>query len=328
MLERISMRVVLALVALSFFQAAARAQDFIPGDPVAIPLNLAPDDSAPSRLSLTSNQNFPDFIGFMTNPLQAIDPRALTQIWPIFMSSWFDPVGQLPGGNAQVYGAGINVALTDRFSVGMNQGGAAVINFNRLAGPFNAVDERLNAYRGTHAGWINLGGFAQYTLVEDIERQFLFTVGSRLEAPTGSSSVYQGHGQPTLSPYMTMGKGFGDFHVLNSVGYSFSLGEGRDTTNAFYGTLHFDYKVGRFYPLLEFNWGALVKEYKTDLPLDRGLANFGTINVAGDYLTISPGLNVVVVPNRFEIGAAYTTKLATSRDVDLDSVIVKMIFRY
>ena len=328
------MRGVLAILASASVCGVARPQETPPAGPVD-PLTsswpgplAAIDSTSPPRPTLQSNRNFPDFIGFMTNPLQAIDPRSLTQIWPVFVSSWWDPAGRLPGGNAQVYGAGFNLALTDRLSVGLNQGGAAVINFNPFESRFDRLNDRLNAYRGTRSGWVNLGGFAQYTLVEDVEGQFLFTVGSRLEVPTGEASVFQGHGQPVLAPYFTFGKGWGGFHVLNTTGYGFSLGEGRDTTNAFLGNLHFDYKIGRFYPLLEFNWGAFTREFKSELPVDRGLANFGTAGVTGSFLTVSPGVNVVVVQDRLEVGGAYTTRLASARGLDFNSMIVKMIIRY
>jgi hypothetical protein len=186
-----------------------------------------------ARAPLQSNRNFPDFIGFMTNPLQAIDPRSLTQIQPLFLSSWWNPSGSLPGGNAQVYGPAISLALTDRFSVGLNQGGYAVINYNPVEIPLPRLQERINDFRGTHSGWINLGGYAQYTLIENVPEQFLFTVGARLEVPTGESSVYQGHGQPSLSPYFTFGKGWGNFHVLNTTGYSVTLGKARESTDSF-----------------------------------------------------------------------------------------------
>ena len=37
---------------------------------------------------LTSNRNFPNFIGFISNPVQNNDPRSLTQICPIVGSAW------------------------------------------------------------------------------------------------------------------------------------------------------------------------------------------------------------------------------------------------
>jgi hypothetical protein len=51
----------------------------------------------------------------------AIDPRSLTQLFPIFGSSWIDAFKPLPSGNLQVYGAGLSIALTDRLSFGLTQ---------------------------------------------------------------------------------------------------------------------------------------------------------------------------------------------------------------
>lgn len=329
-MNRVVTLIALAVLTNPAWSQPAAPDSAEPGAGPTIPAFTTVLTSDQWRRPLESNRNFPDFIGFMTNPLDAIDPRSLTQFWPMFGSSWLEPTGTLPGGNAQAYGAGLNVAVTERFSVGFNQGGYAVMNFNPL--PASALTpalvKRINDFRGTHAGWLNLGGFAQYTLIEDVERQFLFTTGLRLEIPTGESSVFQGHGQPYMAPYITAGKGFGNFHVLTTAGYKFPLGDGRDIIDTFYGNLHFDYKMRWFYPLLEFNWAAFTSSLKSDLPLDRGLFGFGSVDATGSILTISPGFNTVLIQDRLEFGAAYTTRLASDRNVNLNGFIVKMIMRY
>ena len=43
---------------------------------------------------LKGNTNFQGFIGFLSNPVQNIDPRAVTEIWPIFGSSWASAMGR------------------------------------------------------------------------------------------------------------------------------------------------------------------------------------------------------------------------------------------
>src|SRR5437016_698770 len=43
----------------------------------------APEPAARSGGFLAGNRSFPNFIGFLSNPTQAIDPRALTQITPV-----------------------------------------------------------------------------------------------------------------------------------------------------------------------------------------------------------------------------------------------------
>jgi hypothetical protein len=72
---------------------------------------------------LSGTHDFPNFIGFMSNPLQNIDPRALTEIYPIFGSVWTHEAGPVPAADFQLYGAGLTVALSDRFAAGLNQGG-------------------------------------------------------------------------------------------------------------------------------------------------------------------------------------------------------------
>src|SRR5436309_312672 len=48
---------------------------------------------------LTGNRHFPNFIGWLSNPLQNIDPRAVTEFWPLFGSSWTSAFPPLPSGN-------------------------------------------------------------------------------------------------------------------------------------------------------------------------------------------------------------------------------------
>src|SRR5262245_28706790 len=95
-------------------------------DPVWTPTDATAPVAAGTR-------GFSNFIGFMSNPQMSIDPRSLTQIWPIFLGSWTDEFGPLPSTNFQVYAPGINLALTERISVGLNQGGYTSIN----TGSFN-----------------------------------------------------------------------------------------------------------------------------------------------------------------------------------------------
>src|SRR5262249_26235265 len=142
---------------------------------------------AGTRGFLTGTHDFPRFIGWMSNPIVNIDPRSLTELYPMFFSSWTSAFPPLPSGDVQLYGAGLTVAMTDRLAIGLNQGGFADAHYNQL-----------------RDGWINLGGFAQYTLIKDVPDQFLFTVGMRLEVPTGEAEVFQGHGPAHLGFYGTL----------------------------------------------------------------------------------------------------------------------------
>jgi hypothetical protein len=262
--------------------------------------------------ALSSDRGFPNFIGFISSPELAIDPRALTQLWPVFGSTWTTAFPPLATGDFQVYGAGLSVALSDRLSLGLSKGGYAVAHY---------IHDR--------DGWLNLGGFVQYTLIRDVPDQFLFTAGIQWEAPTGESSVFQGHGPAYLAPYVTAGKECGDFHILSTVGYQFAAQGGTDTTNMFYGTVHFDRRTfGWLYPLVEFNWEALTSSFDPSRPTRRGFIDFGAVNATGALLTVAPGVNAVLVPDRLEIGLIYETPIASEHNLHFQEVLTKMIIRF
>jgi hypothetical protein len=262
---------------------------------------------------LSSDRGFPHMIGYVSNPTFAIDPRSLTEICPIFGNVWMPGgFGPLKGGDVQVYGPVVSVAVNERLSFGLNQGAYAVSDFHK---------ER--------DGWLDLGGFFQYALIRDVPGQFLLTTGLRWEAPTGSSDVFQGTGPAYLAPYATVAKEFGDFHVLNTVGFQFAIGPGDATPPTFYGTLHFDRCFfGWLYPLVEFNWAALTGDVNVNLPTLRGLIDYSSFSSTGAILTVAPGLNVVLVPDHVELGGVYQTPLDSEHHLHFSELLVKLVLRY
>jgi hypothetical protein len=274
-------------------------------------LNGEPETSTRGGL-LTSDRGFPRFIGFVSALELAIDPRSLTQMWPAFSSTWTSAFPPLSSGDMQAYGAGLSVALSDRLSLGLSKGGYVTSHFDK-----------------THDGWLNLGGYVQYTLIRDVPNQFLFTGGIQWEAPTGESSVFQGHGPAYLAPYITGGKEFGDYHILSTFGYQFQAQGGHDTVSTFYGTVHFDRRLfGWFYPLVEFNWGLVTSTIDLSSPTRRGFIDFGTVNATGDLLTVAPGFNAVLIPDRLEVGVVYQTPIASEHHLHYNEVLTKMIIRF
>jgi hypothetical protein len=262
---------------------------------------------------LTGNHNFPRFIGFMSNPIMNIEPRSVTELYPVFLANWASPFPPLPSGNAQLYAVGLNLALTERLSVGLCQGGYAVTDFAK-----------------SREGWLNLGGFAQYTLIEDVPGQFLLTVGMRWEAPTGEADVFQGHGPAHLAGYATIGKEFGEFHLLATGGYQFPARSNvHDGTDLFYLNAHLDRRFfGWLYPLVEVNWiqhNTSIDLSRTDRP---GFFNLGTFEVTGNLVALAVGFNAVLRPEKLEFGMVYTRSLATQHDFDFNGVLAKMVIRY
>jgi hypothetical protein len=299
----------------------------------ANPACLPPMPEEHSRGFLTGNRNFPNFIGFMSNPVQNIDPRAVTELWPVFGNSWVSAVPAVPKGQFQVYGAGLYLALSERLSIGLTQGGYAATEFSRTqVGPFLDNTGRLRDRRefgGDREGWLNLGGFVQYTLIEDVPRQFLLTTGLRWEAPSGSSSVFQGQGPAHLAPYATVGKELGNFHILATAGYEFPAESGNSNTDFFNFNLHVDRKmIGWLYPLVEFNLNVYPGTAPFDLPTRRGYIDLNNFSASGNILTLAAGFNAVLIPSKLEFGAVYTTPIATQRDFNFNGLLVKMVYRY
>jgi hypothetical protein len=126
-------------------------------EPIQLGVGIAPSGF------LTGNRDFANFIGFISAPPQSIDPRATTELWPLFGAGWVAADNKiLPSGSMQVYGAGLNVALSDRLSFGLNNGGYAQAQFSndlshiytKLGLPIPVIDRP-----GVREGWLNLGGY-------------------------------------------------------------------------------------------------------------------------------------------------------------------------
>jgi hypothetical protein len=282
---------------------------------------------------LSGTHDFDNFIGFMSNPLFNIDPRAVTELYPLTGQTWVEPIPALPSGNIWIPPVvGLTVALSDRLAVGLNQGGYATADFNGnrhglFRDRFGVLHDRAG-FAGDHEGWLNLGGFAQYTLLEDVPGKSLVTAGLRLEVPSGTKDIFQGIGPTHLAPYLTAGKGFGDFHVLANLGYQFPVGSG-GVSNLFYGSVHLDRQLfGWLYPLVEFNWVYHTTHVDIDLPTRRGFIDLNDFEASGNLVTLAVGANAVLVRGKLEAGAVYTTPISTQRDFSFNGFLIKMVYRF
>jgi hypothetical protein len=309
---------------------------FTADDTAACPLGLFSAQGSAGGDRFSGNHNFVNFTNWLSNPLQNIDPRAVTAIYPLFGSEWISSSPPIPNADAQVYGPAITVALSDRFSMGVNQGGYAVAQTSKnpierkrlfnldLLGRFTNIE-----VGGEHQGFLNIGGFFQYTLIEDVENQFLLTAGLRWLAPCGSYEMFQGHGPAELAPYVTVGKEVGKFHVLAVLGYQFPAGPGDDNTQEFYANIHIDRQVcGWLYPMVEFNSLYHTKSVNFGLNTREGFIDFGNFDTEGNIVTFAAGVNAVLVPEHVEIGAFYSTVIASQHNFDANGLGVKMTLRY
>jgi hypothetical protein len=278
----------------------------------------------------------------MGNPEQNIDPRAVTAIYPIFLSTWVSNAAPIPDADGQVYGPAITVAVSERLAVGLNFGGYAYLQTTRNESARSARFREAIAlldpqgrFRdveigGDRQGFLNVGGFLQYTVIEDVEDQFLLTGGVRWVAPCGSHELFQGYSPALLAPYLTAGKELGEFHVLATAGFQFPFaGSGKIESDLLYANIHLDRRCfGWLYPLIEFNWSYHTTDVNFGLATREGFIDFGNFESEGNVLTMAVGANAVVVKERLEIGAVYSTVLAAQHDFEANGLLVKMMLRF
>ena len=59
-----------------------------------------------------------------------------------------------------------------------------------------------------------------------------------------------------------------------------------------------------------------------------GLLDFGNFESSGNIVSLAAWANAVLVPEKLEIGAVYTTSIATQHDFGFNGLLVKMTLRY
>jgi hypothetical protein len=133
-----------------------------------------------------------------------------------------------------------------------------------------------------------------------------------------------------LAPYVTLGKEFAEFyHVLATTGYLFPAGSGGDISHVYYADVHFDRQCfGWLYPLVEFNTTVSSGGGSPFLLTRRGYVNFGNFESTGTTVTLAAGANAVLIRERLEIGAVYTTLIGSQRDVGVNGLLAKISLRY
>lgn len=308
----------------------ARATD--PVKPAAVPAmpkataapieHVAPVyEAAPcleGRRLFESDREFCTFIGPISNPVLAKDPRALTEVRLLFVNDWIPNEHPFQGGDFQAYGMQVRVALTDRLSFIADKDGYATIHPG--VGP-------------NSDGWLNIAAGFKYALIRDVDRQLLVTAGLQFEPQTGETAVFQGHGDGIFTVFTSTGKGFcNGIHVIANAGYQFPA-DSAENSSFFYSQLHVDKQLfGCIYPLAELNWFHYTAGGRRGLPSalgeGDGLLNLGTSDVAGnDLVTAAVGIKAVI-GKHLDVGVAYETPLSNRKDLLDHRILVEAIVRY
>ena len=266
-----------------------------------------------------SDRAFPKFIGPISNPVLAKDPRSLTEIRGLFIGNSIPAEHPLGDGDFQVYAAQIRVALSERLTFIADKDGYANINPGG-GGP-------------SQNGWLNLAAGLKYTFIRDVENQFLVAGGFMYEAQTGSADVFQSHGDGLVTLFATLGKEVCcDGHFLANIGYQLPV-DSSANSSMFYTSLHLDYRLFDFlYPLVELNWYRWTAGGDRGLPPalgeGDGLLNLGTSGVAGNNLvTVALGMKAML-SECMEVGFAWEKPVSDRKDLIDNRLLVELILRY
>lgn len=279
------------------------------------------------RSLFQSDTLFSCFISPVTNPHLFEDPRALTELRPIFM--W----QRTPNSNYVYQGHNnffadmqARVALTQNISIVVNRLGWV---WSDVANPQQGIET------GNGFSEINLG--PKFTFIRNETSGTVAAMGLNFILPYGSAKVNQDTGNLSLAPYFSIAQNFGSFYdgsftFINTTGYSLGIDSLR--TDFVYSSFHLDYDVGglhKIYPLVEVNWAYYTFNGSArDVGFEgNNVFNFGSAGVAGHS-----DLNVALGARyRFnehvQFGfAGEMNVLGGSRHLDALRLTFDMIFRY
>jgi hypothetical protein len=274
--------------------------------------------------SFHSDTCFAGMISPLSNPFFFEDPRALTEVRPLFFYERFPNRIGTGGGNGEFYGLQGRIAFNQDWSLVINKFGFVSLH------PNFPLD-----------GFAQGNGFAEFwlgpkwTFYRCEQSGTVMAAGLTFQLPIGGTKVNQDHGTLGLDPYFTIGQtfgrtSFGAFNFLGELGYNASVDNHR--AEFLHGSLHLDYNfLEHFYPLMELNWFYFTQNGKGPLDGFEGtdFVNFGAGGVSGrDLLTLALGMRYKFSEN-FQTGAYFEVPL-TGRNSDLESYRIGLdfIFRY
>jgi hypothetical protein len=268
---------------------------------------------------------FDFFISPVSNPFLFEDPRALTEVRPLFIFQKV-PSSQpdFHGGNVTFFGTQARVAFGEQWSLVVNKFGGIAVNTNSPS-PFH-----------DQVGFAEIWLGPKWTFYRSEENLAVAAAGLTLQIPVGSKDTFQNTGTLTLAPYASYAQNLfhdfslGSFNVMANTGVSLSTNKER--TDYLWLSGHVDMDVNnshRYYPLFELNW-LLNAANGSTTPIGaegRDLINFGGHPKGSGLLTAAFGGRVKVFESA-QIGAAFEIPIAGQRDLFDYRFTIDFILRY
>jgi hypothetical protein len=272
-----------------------------------------------------SDHLFDGFISPVSNPFLFEDPRALTEVRPLFL---FQQVpGRQPdfhGGHITFFGAQARVAFTDRWSLVISKFGGIAVDPHEPS-PFHST-----------TGFAEIWLAPKFTFYRGEETCSVAAAGLQFQIPAGSQNTFQNTGALSLVPFVSYGQNFlrdfqwGSFNLMASTGFSFSVN--RERSDYYYLSGHLDFDVNnlhRFYPLFEMNWFLNATSGRST-PIGaegRDLINFGGQASGTGLLTGAFGGRIKITEYA-QFGAAFEFPMGGRKDLFSNRFTLDFILRY
>jgi hypothetical protein len=176
-----------------------------------------------------------EMISPITSPVTFEDPRARTELRPIFVYHKLDEKFVTQGGNIRVYALQARFAVNDRLAI--------------IATKDGYVQTRPDSVLNDEEGFANVAAGFKYAFYKDGAAGQIATAGLRYEIPMGNRDVLQGEGDGNLNPFVSAAMAIGNVNLMAGTGVRLSLD---DEDSSFYDfDLHASTKWGWFHPTAE-----------------------------------------------------------------------------
>ena len=271
-----------------------------------------------------SDHGFDQFAAPISNPFLFEDPRAITELRPVFIYQKVpSPQQNFQGGSLFFAGGRGSIAFTDRLSLTINKVGGIGV----YPGSLSIYDSKFSL--------TELWFGPKVTLIRDPEFGTILSAGAIVQLPIGNQRAFQDTGNYSITPYASIGQTLfktrvGSLNGIANAGYSLSGDKAR--SDYLHASAHLDFDLfdtHRIYPVAELNWFAYTTNgtARAFAGEGRDLINFGGQAKGSNLLTGALGGRFKLTES-MQLGAAYEIPLVGNRDVFHYRFTLDLVFKY
>ena len=268
----------------------------------------------PNQVFSENHSKLDTMISPVSNPINFEDPRIISDVRPIYFYHEFPEEFVTGEGSAQLFAAQVRLALTDDLAF--------------IATKDGFVDLKPKVNLDDSSGAANLAAGFKYALYQDADSGNIATVGLRYELASGDPEVFQGNGDGIFMPMISAAT---SLDSVNLIGFTqLRLPVDSDDSTFWDLSLHADFPVENFYPLVELNMVHVIDAGNRIGLEGEGfdVINFGSSGSdGGTVVTAALGARYRVT-NDVDLGIAFEVPLSDREDLFDWRMTADLIFRF